>query len=277
MEKLKNIYEKVQTIISKIAGDEIGIYAAQASFFLMISAIPFLLLCFTVIKSFINIDLQTFIHTINSYAPPQVSMFLTTIINELFSKASNAPVISISAVTTLWLASKGVMALFTGLNRIYNAPEKNYFYRRSMSLIYTLIFIAALILTILFFGFGNRIEEILSRKYYIISVIFSLFLELKTVIFVIYLTLIFALFYRFLPKYQNKFSHQLPGALFSAIGWMVFSHIYSIYIENYSNYSYVYGSVAAIVFLMLWLYFCMNIFLYGARFNKFLEKRFFKK
>lgn len=277
MKKLKIIFEKVQSFISRISDGEISIYAAQASFFLIISAIPFLMLCFTIVKLFINIDLQTLTHTINSYAPPQVSIFLTAVVDELFSKASSASVISVSAVTALWLSSRGVMALYTGLNKIYNAPQKNYFYRRLVSILYTLIFIAALILTIIVFGFGNKIEEMLMGKYYILSLIISLFLQLKIVIFIIYLTFIFTLFYKFLPKCPNKLTHQIPGAVFSALGWMVFSFIYSIYIENYSNYSYVYGSVAAIVFLMLWLYFCMNIFLYGAKLNRFCEKQIFKK
>ncbi len=57
---------------------------------------------------------------------------------------------------------------------------------------------------------------------------------------------------------------------------MVFSFFYSIYIEHFSNYSFVYGSLAAIVFLMLWLYFCMNIFLFGAQINKMIEDGFSK-
>ena len=64
-------------------------------------------------------------------------------------------VISVTAVSTLWLASRGVMALYTGLNKVYRSRNKNYFIGRLISILYTLAFIAALILTIVFFGFGS--------------------------------------------------------------------------------------------------------------------------
>ncbi|MCI8403921.1 MAG: YihY/virulence factor BrkB family protein [Clostridia bacterium] len=277
MEKLKNTALKIIKFLDCLTGDFVSIYAAQASFFLVISSIPFIMLCFTIIKSFINIDLQMIIHTINAFAPPQISQLLTMILNELFDKASSASVISVTAVSALWLSSRGVLALYMGINTVYHVPMRNYFYSRVISIIYTLAFIAALIMTIIVFGFGNKIEIFLGAHSIVLSAIVNLFLKVKIIVFMVYLTIIFALFYKFLPKKNNSFKSQLPGAAFSAVGWMVFSYVYSIYIENFSNYSYVYGSLAALVFLMLWLYFCMNIFLYGAQLNKMIANGFFSK
>ena len=186
-------------------------------------------------------------------------------------------VISVTAVSTLWLASRGVMALYTGLNKVYRSRSKNYFIGRLISILYTLAFIAALILTIVFFGFGSKLEYFINSHSPFFSTLLDFFLRGKILIFMIYLTFVFALFYKFLPKKDNRFKAQLTGAAFSAVGWMVFSFFYSIYIEHFSNYSFVYGSLAAIVFLMLWLYFCMNIFLFGAQINKMIEDGFFQK
>ena len=168
------------------------------------------------------------------------------------------------------------MALYTGLNKVYRSRSKNYFIGRLISILYTLAFIAALILTIVFFGFGSKLEYFINSHSPFFSTLLDFFLRGKILIFMIYLTFVFALFYKFLPKKDNRFKAQLPGAAFSAVGWMVFSFFYSIYIEHFSNYSFVYGSLAAIVFLMLWLYFCMNIFLFGAQINKMIEDGFFK-
>ncbi|MCC8169710.1 MAG: YihY/virulence factor BrkB family protein, partial [Oscillospiraceae bacterium] len=214
-----------------------------------------------------------------SIAPETIANFLTTIINELFNKASSVSIISITAVTTLWLSSKGVMALYLGLNNVFNPEKKpNYFYSRFISVIYTLFFIIALLLTIVVFGFGNKIENILSGHSALLSVIISFLLNIRVILFTVLLTLGLASFYRFLPHGNSgKFKYQIPGALCAAGGWMLFSFFYSIYIEYYSNYSYVYGSLTAIVFLMLWLYFCMNIFLYGAEINKLYVEQFKKK
>ena len=265
MKTIKDIFSKIIKFILKITGDDLSIYAAQASFFIIIS----------IIKLFINIDINSILHTINSFAPAAISTFLTETITDLFTKSGSVQVISVTAVSTLWLASRGVMALYTGLNKVYRSRSKNYFIGRLISILYTLAFIAALILTIVFFGFGSKLEYFINSHSPFFSTLLDFFLRGKILIFMIYLTFVFALFYKFLPKKDNK--AQLPGAAFSAVGWMVFSFFYSIYIEHFSNYSFVYGSLAAIVFLMLWLYFCMNIFLFGAQINKMIEDGFFQK
>ena len=235
------------------------------------------MLIFTIIKLFINIDLRSILHVINAFAPADISNLITTILNELFNKTASIPVISITAISTLWLASKGIMALYMGLNNVYHVPMRNYIYSRLISVVYTLALVATLILTILFFAFGNKFEIFIASHSIILSNIVQFILRGRIIFFMAYLTLLFALFYKFLPKKETSFKKQLPGAAFAAAGWMIFSFIYSIYINNFSNYSYFYGSLAAIVFLMLWLYFCMNIFLYGAQINKMLENGFFKK
>lgn len=277
MKKIKNAVWEVWKFIDVLTGDNVSVFAAQASFFLIISVIPFLMLCFNIIKLFIVIDEQAIIHTINSFAPAQVSMLITTVINELFSRAASASLISITAITTLWLSSRGIMALYTGLNSVYHLPTRNYFYSRFIAVIYTLAFLAGLILTIIVFGFGGKIESILNGHFAFLSNIIFMLMKLRIVIFIIMLTLIFALAYKVLPKRNSRFKQQIPGAFVAAIGWIGFSYIYSIYIDNFSNYSYVYGSLAAAVFLMLWVYFCMNIFLYGAQINKMLELGYFSK
>lgn len=277
MKNFKTTFKKAIEFIDNLTGDNVSTYAAQASFFLVISAIPLIMLIITVMSRFINIDIDSLLHIINAFAPAEVSTLLSTILNELFNRSSSISLISISAISALWAASKGIMALYTGLNSVYHAPMRNWFYSRFFSILYTLAFIATLSLTIIFFGFGEWLESYFYGRAAFLARIIHFFLNAKIIIFMIYLTFLFALFYTFLPKKEHTFKSQLPGAAVSAIGWMGFSFFYSLYIENFTDFSYVYGSLAAVVLLMLWLYFCMNIFLYGAQINKMLENGFFKK
>lgn len=278
MKNLNVLIRKAKTFINAVIKDNISIYAAQASFFIIISAVPFIMLLLTLMKFIVPADQMTILTAINRFAPETIGNFLTTIVNELFSKTANASIISVTAVSTLWLASKGIMALYQGINNVFK-PQKmpNYFYSRFISVLYTLIFIAALLLTIVVFGFGSKIESFLSGRLPFVGTIISFLLHIRILLFIVILTLVFALFYSFLPKAKKGFKYQIPGALCAAAGWILFSFFYSIYIEYFSNYSYVYGSLAALVFLMLWLYFCMNILLYGAEVNKLYEERFQKK
>ena len=74
------------------------------------------------------------------------------------------------------------------------------------------------------------------------------------------------------PRLPEEYGAQLPGAFCAALGWMLFSYVYSLYIQYYPRASYLYGSLAAIVFSMLWLYTCMMILMYGAELTKFLYR-----
>jgi membrane protein len=85
------------------------------------------------------------------------------------------------------------------------------------------------------------------------------------------LVLFFWTLYSFAPGRKTRSIKEFPGAILSAAGWVGFSGLYSVYINNFANHSYLYGSLTAIVLLMLWLYFCMNIMFFGAEVNVMLR------
>lgn len=79
--------------------------------------------------------------------------------------------------------------------------------------------------------------------------------------------------FRALPNRKTKLSKELPGAVIAAFGWIGFSIIYSYYIDHFSSFPVIYGSIAAVVFMMLWLYFCMYITLLAAEINAVRDKQ----
>ena len=76
-----------------------------------------------------------------------------------------------------------------------------------------------------------------------------------------------------LPNKPNKLWDSFPGAVFSAIGWLGLSDLYSRYVENFSRYANIYGSVYAVALSMLWLYCCVSILFYGGALNVYLTKK----
>lgn len=277
--KPNKIYKLIVDIICKFMDDNVSVYAAQASFFIVISVIPFAMLLLNLLHLFLPISSETIDSAILTAAPDTIQPTLLSIVSEIFEKSSSASIISITAVSTLWLSSRGVMALYQGINTVYHADIRNYFYCRIISVFYTVIFIAAILLTTLVFTFGNTVQSAMIRYIPWLTAITSFILRKRTIIFAVILTATFTFMYRFLTnrKPHLKLVHQIPGAAAAALGWIGFSYLYSLYIDNYSNYSYVYGSLTAVIFFMLWLYFCMNIFLFGAQFNKLLENRYFSQ
>ena len=76
-----------------------------------------------------------------------------------------------------------------------------------------------------------------------------------------------------LPNRRGCFREGLPGALLGASGWLIFSDLYSVYVERYARLTRVYGSVYAVALSMLWLYCCVSIVFYGALVNRLLKER----
>ena len=276
MQKWKKLYRRHRVIVGKWIGrlieDDVPAYAAQAAFYIIIASVPFIMLLVTLARYFIPLTRTGLTSFVMALFPESFRELVTQIVGELFVK-SPASVISITAVTALWSASRGVIAMCRGLNRVYHVEERrNYVTNRGMSLLYTLLFVLLLLCCLVILVFGNNVLSMMEGAFPLLSRIFSLFVRFRALFFITILSLFFASLYKFLPVHRVLFRRQLPGAVFAAVGWNVFSYFYGIYIENYSNYSYIYGSLTAIVLLMLWLYVCMMLVLLGAEFNEFLDE-----
>ena len=83
-------------------------------------------------------------------------------------------------------------------------------------------------------------------------------------------TAFFTAMFMVLPNGRNRFRDSLPGALLASSGWLIFSDLYSIYVEHFARLSNIYGSVYAVALAMLWLYCCMSIVFYGGSLNRYL-------
>lgn len=279
MEKLRKIIKKAIGFAYMGAKHRIGAYAAQASFFFIISAVPFLMFLLSVSKFllqyFMEISEEYIITQINLLLPQAVGGYIEEMLHEVFANSSGISVIT--AFTTLWLASRGVMAIYQGVcNVLDNGRLRSYFYARAASVIYTLLLVVMMVLMLAVFGMGDGFMTWFAEKFPTVHSISLPFLKMRELTFFVILTLLFASFYKFMPRDNTRFSRLLPGAALAAAGWILFSWVYSIY-TRHSSYASIYGSLTSLVLIMLWLYFCMNILLYGAEFNHALKNGYFKK
>ena len=133
--------------------------------------------------------------------------------------------------------------------------------------------IASLILLV----FGKGLITLLYPVFPSVAVILEAILSDKLILFPCLLTLIFLLVYTFIPNRRSSFVRELPGALLSAFGWYIFSFFYSLYINYASAHSSMYGSLASIIFALIWLYCCLIIMFFGAEINFYIRKYLFQK
>lgn len=255
----------------KLNEDAVGAYAAQATFFIILSFFPFVMFLLTLLQylPFSQEQLAGFTLTL---LPGDVDRMVRSVLEELYEKASGA-VISITAVVSLWSAAKGILSLTRGLNSIYDTGEtRNYLLLRLRATLYTLAFVGILVVTLGVLVFGSSIYDwLMTLVPHELDVALRI-ISLRSLVGFGLLTGFFLLMYLFLPNRHSRIRDELPGAALSAGGWLAFSYIYSYYIEHLGNFSYLYGSLTAVVLLILWLYFCMYILFFGAELNVFLKE-----
>lgn len=250
---------------------KVSIYGAQAAFFLQLSAIPFVM---TILNIFQFISPKVFnelLDLLNRIGTPSISDLLSYVINELYAQ-SNGALISVSLLSALWSSSKGVYAIEQGLNEIYgNHKQQGFIKARFTSFFYMLLLIIILLLTIVVLMFGSSIQSLIGHFIPPLYHMINLFLQFRLLVFLPLLVLFFMCLYTFYPGRRLRFRDQLWGAVFSASGWIIFSFCYEFYIQNITNYSRIYGSLGAVLLLLLWIYFSMCIMLFGAELNDFLQ------
>jgi len=272
---IKSTIRLVSLLTKKIREDHVEPYSAQASFFIIISFFPFIMLLLSIVQYF-KIGESTTLTIITQLFPTAINSMFISVFNEIYHTNTSSTLISITAISTLWSAGKGFLAIMKGLNFVFEIKEtRRNFLLRVISAFYTLIFAVMLIATMVLFVFGNRLYFWIEQKIPVLRDAAFLIISLRTILGLVVLIIFFLLIYTFVPNRTSKFINELPGAMLSAVGWMGFSYAFSYYIDNISNYSAMYGSLTAVVLFMLWMYFCMYILFIGAEFNLLFENKEF--
>lgn len=262
-----NTKTKIFNLIRAIARDDVYMYSAQASYYIIISSIPFIMMLLSLAKFILPVSESDIVIIASSFLPEIVLPSFENIIHEIFYKVSGS-VISISAVSSIWTASRGIYAIERGTRNVYHSPgRKTFFLDIFASFLYTFAFIFIMLLYLTIFVFGNSIINFLDLKSGIWHFVLSRTAWLKWVFTFAFLIISFSLLYMAFSGKKMRLRNHMHGAIFTTLAWMIFSFIFSFYIENFANYSYIYGSLAAIVLIMLWVYSCMIIFLVGGEIN----------
>lgn len=267
---IKKIWNYIMRFVTKTMDDHVGAYAAQSAYFIILSFIPFLLLLLTTVR-YLPISEAAITEGIISAVPDTIQPLIQSIITEVYEKSG--AIVPISAIAAIWSSGKGFQALTNGLNVINGVKEtRNYFYTRFRSILYTLIFMVAIIITLILLVFGRSIQRTLIEYWPFVADLTDFILRFSTIITMFVLAVAFWLFYSFLPNRKLRMRSELPGAMLTSVAWAAFSFGFSLYFDKFSGFANMYGSLTTIVLVMLWLDICMYLFLIGAEINVQLEE-----
>ena len=254
MEHIKQLYNFIMYWVKRLEEDAVSAFSAQAAFFIMLAAFPLLMLLAACLQ-YLPWDQELMQAELVALFPGTLQEVAREVLGEIYTQATGI-VLSFTAITAIWSVSRGVYALLQGIRAVYKpfGAGKNEIASwklRGLSVAYTLFLLLLIVFVMGLWLFG--------------------FLHFFIAFFIMVLFCIL-LYTAASPKDGHLFRY-IPGAMLSAVGWVLFTWVYGIYIRYFSGFSKFYGSLTSVVFLMLWLYFCMYILLAGAECNEWIQER----
>lgn len=265
MKKIKELYDDIMELTGEITKDHVVAYAAQTAFFFMLCMIPIILLLLTMVQ-YTPVTKADVMTAVIQVFPSSVDSLITSIVNQVYNQSSG--IIPITIVVALWSAGKGVLAMSSGLNCVYNCREtRNYFFLRIRATVYTVMFILVIIFLLVLSVFGNSLNIFIAEHVPFLRNMADWLIRARNIITPIVMIIFLLLIYKFLPNRRDMYRRQLPGAVFSTLGWMVISWVFSVYVDVFKGFSSMYGSLTTIMLIMMWMYFCMYCILIGGELN----------
>ena len=256
-------------LIKKIFKDDIIGNGAQLAYFLMLAFIPFLIFLITLIgKSRISSDdLLMFLSTIM----PKTSFELIKTTIGTIIDTQRSDVMWGSIILAIWVSSSGFGAVIKGLNMSYDVQEtRSYILRKFLSIVYTLLLAWTIAMTLLLFVFGGVIEKFIILKLHHQFLIKLFCYAGRYSIILIVMFIIFLFLYNVTPCKRLGWKEVMPGAIFTTIGWIVTSLIFTFYVNNFNNYARIYGGLSAVFAIMIWLFISSLTLLVGGELNAYI-------
>ena len=215
-------------------------------------------------------NLLTYLRAI---VPVSASDLINTTVDEI-SKKSSGGKLSFGLLTSLWFASSGMGAIIEGLNVAYDVKEKRAWWRRTLLAIVLTIALAVLIITALALMFyGSRIAEGIANHYGFGAAFTAAWTVLQWLFVLIFVFVAFVLIYFFAPDlHEQQLRWLTPGAAVGVILWLLVSFLFGSYLNFYNTYSVVYGSLGAVIILLLWFYLTGVTILIGGEVNALIEQ-----
>ncbi len=262
----------LKELITRIRKVDVTGLGSQLAFFFLLSLFPLLIFLFTLLP-YLNLDQSEIFLFIRDYAPASVASLIEDTVGEILSKR-NTGLLSIGALATVWSASKGMNALTKALNRSYFTEEtRNFFVARGMSVVFTIMLISVLIVALVLPVFGKQIGIFAFSYLGLEAGFLSIWNNLRWIIPPFLIFGVFTILYWLVPNLKLNIKSVLSGAAFATLGWILTSVGFSYYVSSFGNYSNTYGSIGAIIVLMMWLYFSAIILMLGGQINAVMSER----
>lgn len=246
-------------------------WSGYLAFSFLLSLFPLLILL-TGVAPYLEVSPSQVMNLLFRYAPPEAASLLRNTVQEIFGKPK-AGLISFGALFAIWSASRGFLAIIRALNHAHGVEEDRSFIRLYLTALWLLLTAGGLLFTNLVLVALGPVASAFLAAYVPGGEVWSLAWDVTRWILQLSLALLMlALIYYFAPACHNGWHWISPGAMLALVIWVLASIGFTLYVQNFGNYGSVYGSLGAVIVLMLWFQITGNVIILGGVVNAEIAK-----
>lgn len=250
-------------------------HAAALAFYFLFALFPLLLFLVTLLGFFAETGTElrsNLLGFLSRVAPPSASALIYTTVEEIAAGADGWR-LWLGLVSALWFASLGIAALSDSLNAMYGVRESRPFWRVRLSAVGLTAALVVLILSaLLLMLYGGEIGAGIAGYFNQGTLFTTVWTIAQVPLALAFVLFAFALIYYFAPDlYEQKWYWITPGAFIGVVLWLIVSTLLRVYLRHFDSYSLTYGSLGAVIVLMLWFYLTGVAILIGGKINAEIE------
>ena len=274
LRRLKRFWLFLVRLQREMGYDDCMGMAAQIAFYTMMGLFPFLIFLLSIVSTFpIGEALQPrLLDALADQMPEEAARYVADVVLNLLPN-TNQGLLSFGLLASLWGASMAVGALITTINRAYNIrTRRNYASQKLLSIVLTLALSGLWLMAMTIILVGPEKTQHMFEFMGIASETNTFWTSVRLpMAFVLNLIALSVLYY-IAPEAKQKFRWILPGAVTATVLWMVASSAFRVFLRHFGAYNKTYGSLAALVILMVWLWLSGLVFLLGAEINALMKR-----
>lgn len=259
-------------VVRKYLALDMAVYAGSATLFLLMASFPMLMWVLVLVNLLPGFSVESVAELLADFLPqiPSVQESTIQLLQNLSSQSAQF-VASLAVLTTIVSASGGMSALQIGLQRLTPGSRRT-FLNRLLAVGYTFVFELLLLVMLALQGmkslFARFADTLPFFRHYAAAVHEAQRVaNIGRFVIIPLLFVLLLLIYTYVPGGRRTLRSQLPGTIFATAGWLIFSRVFSFYILHFWRLSYIYGSLTAVILVILWLFVIINLIFLGAGLN----------
>ena len=257
--------------VNEFLDDEMSTYASALAYQMLFSLFPFLLFLIALIGFLHLPDFFSWLRLQSELVlPPQALDLVNPVIDQL--QQSKGGLISVGIVIARWTASAAVRLMMSAMNAAYDVPEGRPVWKRiPLSVVYTIGIAGMMLAAAALMVLGPQVMEWIASQIGVEEFIVTLWTILRWPVIILLLMVAVALIYYVMPDVKQNFRFITPGSVLAVVVWIVASLGFGYYVKTFADYNAMYGSIGAIIVLLLYFYISAAVLLLGAEMNAVIE------